>query len=197
MLFPRPGDLGIAPRFPQIWASSPGLPKDWALPPDIEDCPPGVSLTFSSVRRPPQSSCWLPQLPVRPQTQTPACGELPAASAARPSSLPAHAVVQPGLALSSGGHPGDRAGRGSPLRACSSVAALAGTRRPETRAAFVCSLQRPQPWGKRLGGSKAGWAGRWAGGDAVERCTPSGGAAPPALWARRLRGARVVGERRG
>lgn len=44
VLLPRPGKrLGIAPSFPQIWALSPGLPTDWALPRDTGDCLRGLA----------------------------------------------------------------------------------------------------------------------------------------------------------
>lgn len=142
-LLPRPGKrLGIAPSFPQIWALSPGLPTGWALPPDIGDCPRGLAHL---------------QLRPQPAAESSLLFSAPSTPADTSSNLAVSSPPPPRPGRAPGPHPppsrrGRRspraaagetgAGRGSPLPACCWAAAIAGAGRPETGAAFVCSLQR-------------------------------------------------------
>lgn len=148
-----------------------------------------------SARPPPaaERSLSVSRLPARLGTQPPGlqpCGELPVASRV-PARLPNPLAAVPlGLALASG----DCRGHGSGAREPAAGQPVGRAARPETRAAFVCSLQRSQPWGKRLGGPQAGQAGRWEGGTRGRGAPRWGGAArrlqPPGGGSREARAER-------
>lgn len=189
--------------------------NDWALPPvspKFGHCPrvfqrtgrcprtlgtaPGVSLTFSSVRRRRRalarclgSSC------AHGRSFQPPASSFAVSSPPPPRPMPA-SPPDPPPSRRGWRSPREAAGatrtrRRSLLRACGSAAALAGTWRPETCAALVCSLQRSQSWGRRLGGPEAGRAGRWVGSTPRRGAPRSGGAAPPSPRVRGLGEARA------
>lgn len=139
--------------------------NDWALPPvspKFGHCPrvfqrtgrcprtlgtaPGVPLTSSSVRRRRTALArWLGSSRARGRSFPPPASSFAVSSPPPPRPRPASASAPPQSRR--GWRPpraaaGDtRTGRGSLLRACGSAAALAGTWRPETGAAYVCSFK--------------------------------------------------------
>lgn len=184
---------GHCPQFPPNLGIVPGSSNGLGVAPGHCGLPPGSR--SPSARPPPaaERSLSVSRLPARLGTQPPGlqpCGELPVASRV-PARLPNPLAAVPlGLALASG----DCRGHGSGAREPAAGQPVGRAARPETRAAFVCSLQRSQPWGKRLGGPQAGQAGRWEGGTRGRGAPRWGGAArrlqPPGGGSREARAER-------